>query len=124
MLKKLFDFKSKTFWGIVLGSIGIVLDAASFTTLPQLAVQVLQVVGFLVTTMGLRDAMLQQQAGIVQKILDLKSKTFWGVLIEALVHLTDNPDQFAIPEEVKLVLRLVGALAIAMGLRDAAKRKV
>lgn len=122
MLNKLIDFKSKTFYGILLGALGIVLSATDFIELPELAVRLVQIVGFLITTMGIRDAMLESQASLIQKIVDFKSKTFWGVIIEAVVHLTDNPDQFAIPEELKIVLRILGALAVAMGLRDAAKR--
>lgn len=113
---------SKTVAGVLLGVLGILLGSSELIVLPEIVVRIVQVVGLLITAMGLRDTMLEQQGNIAAKIIDFKSKTFWGVFIEALVHLTEVSDQFEFPEGIKITLQVLGAVAITLGLRDAAQR--
>lgn len=122
-LSKLIDFKSKTFWGVLLGVLGILLSATElYTDLPPTVARIVQVIGFVIVSMGVRDAMLEQQAALIKKLVDIKSKTFWGALIQGVVYILDNPDTLPIPPEYATPLRIVAVVFQAMGWRDAAKR--
>lgn len=119
MLKGILDVRSKTFWGVMLGALGILLDTTELIELPDIVGQIVTVIGGVITAMGLRDKMVDSQAGIIAKIIDIKSRTFWGALIVGITYIVDNSDTMPIPEDLLPVVKIVGALITAMGIRDA-----
>ena len=123
MTKSLFNKDTLPGWIITaLGVVGIVLEASTFyPMLPPYVAQAIQILSFLITTMGLCEVMLQSKASIAKMIIDLKSKTFWGILFTAILALTANPEQFTDPNVV-LVLTILGAIMTAIGFKDAFTR--
>lgn len=123
IMSKVFNLKSKTFWGVSIGVLGIILDATAFYSgLPQVVAQIAEALGFIIATMGLRDSMLESKGSLISKLVDLQSKTFWGAFIAGLLWVIDNAEALPIPEKYGIVVKIFAALFTAMGLRDAAKR--
>lgn len=117
--------KSKTYAGlglVLLGTLGILLDASEFIALPTLANQIIQIVGFIIASMGIRDSMLQSKAGIIKKLVDIHSKTFWGALIQGFVYIMDNMDKLPVPDKYVPIIQVFAAIFQAIGWRNAAIR--
>lgn len=87
--------------------------------MPELVPQLAEVIGFIVTTMGLRDKMLDSKSTIIAKLIDVKSRTFIGALIVGISYIVDNVGSMPIPEKYVPVIQIFGALLTAMGIRDA-----
>jgi hypothetical protein len=114
---------------VALGVLGILLDVGNllgeggFLNLPPAVARVLQIIDFLLVTMGIRELMLQSKASILVKLADLKSQTFWGTIIFAISTLTLNPETLpGLPPTAILALQILGVVFVALGWRDAGKR--
>lgn len=115
----------KGFALFLLGALGLGFDVADqLPNLPEYAVRTLEVLQVLISAMGLREVMAQSAASIRKVLLDLKSKTFWGSLIGAVVVLVSNPDMLNLSDEWKAVFSVLSVILTALGLKDAAKRGI
>ena len=115
----------KGFALFLLGALGLGFDVADqLPNLPEYAIRTLEVLQVLISAMGLREVMAQSAASIRKVLLDLKSKTFWGSLIGAVVVLVSNPDMLNLSDEWKVVFSVVSVILTALGLKDAAKRGI
>lgn len=120
-LKKIFDIRSKTFIGVMLGVLAILLDSVPFFPKPpSIIITIMQIVAFLLTAFGLFDAAEQSQADIIKKVKDFFMSSFGaGVLLEIISHVIDKivatPDA---PAGAMLAAQILGAVLMAMGLRN------
>lgn len=122
-LAKIFDWRSKTFWGVALGILSIVMDSAlDFEGLPAIVLRLVQVVLVLFTIFGITDAAKQEQAALIEKIQNfVKSSPAWGVLIGMLAHLADTlPETDGMPNGLINGAKALGVLLATMGLRQVA----
>lgn len=120
MLKDLIT--SKTVFGIALAIVAILLDVNT-DLLPKAVVQVLEVLGFIIGAMGLRDTMLENKGNLLSKLIDFKSKTFYGAIIAAVALFLTSPDGIdLIPEQYVMYVQMLGGILTAIGWRSAAKR--
>lgn len=121
--KKILDFKSKTFFGALLGVLGILMDATNFfPDLPKSVPIIVQVIGFVLAAFGVADSAEQSEKSLIEKAKKFFSENFGaGVLLEAIAHLVDRipmlPDA---PYSFVILAQAVGAILIAMGLRNKA----
>lgn len=119
-MKKLFDFRSKTFLGVLLGILGILLDSTNFfPNLPKSIPIIVQVIGFLLAALGIADSAEQSEKSIIEKVKKFFSESFGaGVLLETLLYLVDKVPQLPHAPTVFVILaQAVGAILVAMGLR-------
>lgn len=120
-LKKILDVRSKTFWGVALGVLAILLDSVPFFPEPPTAVIIgMQIIAFLLAAFGIADAAEQSEADIIKKAKDFFSSSFGaGVVLESISHALDkilaSPDA---PNGAIVVAQVIGAILIAMGLRN------
>lgn len=121
MLKKIFDVRSKTFWGVLLGALAIIIDSVPFFPKPPSAVLIaVQIIGFLLAAFGIADAAEQSETDIISKVKNFFLNNFGaGVALEAFAHALDkilsSPDA---PNSAVLVAQVLGAILMAMGLRN------
>lgn len=123
LVQKIFDWRSKTFWGTALAILSIVMDSAlDFEGLPAIGLRLVQVVLVLFTIFGITDAAKQEQAALIEKIQNfVKSSPAWGVLIGMLAHLAETlPETEGIPNGLIAGAKALGVLLATMGLRQAA----
>ncbi len=125
--------KNLSISGIVItafGVLGILLDAGSqaidtFDFLPEKVSDIIFAISGLLSTMGLREIMLKSQVGIVKKVVDFKSETFYGSLLAFATPLFVDPTALGIQSDVlRYVLQGAGILMGVLGLGNAGKRGV
>ncbi len=120
-LGKIFDVKSKTFAGVMLGVLAILMDSVPFFPKPpNIVIVVMQIIAFLLAAFGIADAAEQSEADIIKKAKDFFTSSFGaGVLLEAISHALDKiiatPDA---PAGAILSAQILGAVLMAMGLRN------
>lgn len=118
--KKIFDIRSKTFWGVLLGVVAILMDSVPFFPEPPSALIIaMQIIGFLLAMFGIADAAEQSEADIISKAKNFFTNNFGaGVVLEAISHALDkiiaSPDA---PSNAILAAQVLGAILMAMGLR-------
>ena len=112
----------------IIGILGIALDVGqqligAFEFMPAIVSKVVFAVSGIVTTMGLREIMLGSQEGIVKKIVDFKSETFWGSILAFATPILIEP---AGVESATLtyVMQGAGILFGVLGLGNAGKRGI
>ena len=122
-LAKIFDWRSKTFWGVVMGIVSVIIDSAlDFNGLPAIGLRIVQIILVLFTIFGISDAAKQEQAALIEKIQRfVKSSPAWGVLIGMLAHLAETlPETEGIPNGLVTAAKALGVLLATMGLRQLA----
>jgi len=113
-----------------LGVLGILLDVGSqaietFDFLPEKVSGIIFALSGLLSTMGLREIMLKSQEGIVKKVIDFKSETFYGSILAFATPLFVDPTALGIQSDVlRYVLQGAGILMGVLGLGNAGKRGV
>lgn len=121
--KKILDFNSKTFFGTLLGVLGILMSATNFfPDLPKSIPIIVQVIGFVLAAFGVADSAEQSEKSLIEKAKKFFSEHFGaGVLLEALAHIVDKvPVMPDAPYLAVVLAQAVGAILIAMGLRNKA----
>lgn len=121
--KKIFDVRSKTFLGVLLGVLGILMNATNFfPELPKSVPIIVQVIGFVLAAFGVADSAEQNEVSLIEKAKKFFSENFGaGVLLEALAHIVDKvPVMPDAPPLAVVLAQAVGAILIAMGLRNKA----
>ena len=120
-LKNILDVRSKTFAGVMLGVLAILMDSVPFFPKPPTAVIIaMQIIAFLLAAFGIADAAEQSQADIIQKAKTFFSSSFGaGVVLEAISHALEkiiaSPDA---PAGLLVGAQILGAVLMAMGLRN------
>lgn len=127
-LSKILDVRSKTFLGVLLGVLGILIDATDFfPDLPKAVPVIIQVLGFVLAAFGVSDALKQSEDNIIKRAKDFFASHFGaGVVLEAIVHLVETiPGLPGASDTLILTAQIVGAILLAMGLRvDGAKARL
>ena len=89
---------------MILGVIGLVFDAgtqlADFVDLPAWVSKVIFAVSGILSTMGLREVMLNSKEKIRKKVVDFTSQTFWGSAIAFTAPLFVDPSAIGIENEL------------------------
>lgn len=119
-LSKILDVRSKTFFGVLLGVLGILIDATDFfPDLPKSIPIIVQVLGFVLAAFGVQDALKQSEENIIKRVKDFFTSHFGaGVVLEALVHLVETvPNMPGASDVFVLTAQIIGAILLAMGLR-------
>lgn len=119
-LKKIFDVRSKTFAGVLLGVLGILIAGTDFyPDLPKAIPIAVQIIGFVLAAFGIFDAMLQEQETLTNRVRKFFADNFGaGIALEALIYLVDRiPEMPDVPGGAVIAAQIVAALLIAMGLR-------
>lgn len=119
-LRKILDVRSKTFLGVLLGVLGILIDATDFfPDLPKSIPIIIQVLGFVLAAFGVSDALKQSEEDIIKRAKDFFTSHFGaGVILQALVHLVETiPGMPGAPDVLILTAQIIGAILLAMGLR-------
>lgn len=119
-LSKILDVRSKTFLGVLLGVLGILIDATDFfPDLPKSVPIIVQVLGFVLAAFGVQDALKQSEENIIKRVKDFFTSHFGaGVVLEALVHLVETvPNMPGASDVFVLTAQIIGAVLLAMGLR-------
>lgn len=122
-MRNIFDFKSKTFYGVLLGVLGILLDATNFfPNLPKSVPIIVQVIGFLLAALGIADSAEQSEKSIIEKVKKFFTENFGaGIALEAIVYLVDKIPLIPNAPSIYIILaQAVGAILVAMGLRKKA----
>lgn len=122
-MSKVLNFKSKTFLGVLLGILGILLDATNFfPNLPKQVPIIVQVIGFILAAFGVADSAEQSEKNIIEKVKKFFSENFgFGVMLEAVLYLVDKIPQLPQAPEFAIILaQAIGAILVAMGLREKA----
>lgn len=121
--KKIFDWRSKTFWGTAFAILSVILDSAlQFEGLPAIGLRIVQFVLVLFTIFGITDAAKQEQAALIEKVQKfVKSQPAMGVLIGMLGHLADTlPETDDMPNGLVAGAKALGLILVTMGLRQSA----
>ena len=113
---------------IIIGILGIALDVGqqligAFDFMPAIVSKIVFAVSGMVTTMGLREVMLNSKEGIVNKIIDLKSETFWGSALAFATPILIEPAGVD-SATLSYVMQGAGILMGVLGLGNAGKRGV
>lgn len=120
-LKKILDVRSKTFLGVLLGVLAVLIDSVPFfPDPPQAVIIAMQIISFLLAAFGIADAAEQSEKDIISKVKDFFTSNFGaGVLLEAIAQALDKilttPDA---PSGAILTAKIIGAILLAMGLRN------
>ncbi len=113
-----------------LGVLGILLDVGSqmvdaFDFLPAKMSDIIFAISGILSTMGLREIMLKSKTGLVNKVVDLKSETFYGSILAFATPLFVDADALGIQSDVlRYVLQGAGIFMGVLGLGNAGKRGV
>ena len=109
---------------VVLGLFGMIYEVSNVFDLPAWADIAIGTVERLLLFMGIRDMIDEKKEALLARLVDLKSKTFWGILASSnLTTLLFNAEM--IPGagiEIQSLLTQIGALAAGWGLIEAGKR--
>ena len=125
--------KNLSISGIVitaLGVLGILLDAGAqaietFDFLPEKVSGIVFALSGLLSTMGIREIMLKSKEGIIKKVVDFKSETFYGSILAFATPLFIDSSALEIQSDVlRYVLQGAGILMGVLGLGNAGKRGV
>lgn len=119
--KKILDFKSKTFVGTLLGIVALLIDSSNFYPQPpQIVLTIAEIIGFALAFFGLLDAAEQSKRHIIDKAKDFFTNNIAaGILLEAVSHVIDKiPSMPDVPNGLVYLAQIVGAILIAMGLRQ------
>lgn len=120
-LKVIFDVHSKTFWGTLLGLVALFIDSANFfPNVPKEVLVIIQVIGFAFAFFGLVDAAEQSEKTIIDKAKAFfATNIFAGIVLELLTDLLDKlPSMPNIPHSIIVAGQIIGAILMAMGLRQ------
>lgn len=114
---------------VILGVVGLVFDAgtqlADFVDLPAWVSKVIFAVSGILSTMGLREVMLNSKEKIRKQVVDFTSQTFWGSVIAFTAPLFVDPAAIGIESDLLRYGMLGGGILLnVLGLRDAGKRGV
>jgi len=113
-----------------LGFLGILLDAgnqavATFNFLPEKVSSIIFALSGILSTMGIREIMLKSKEGIIKKVVDLKSETFYGSILAFATPLFIDPTALGVQSAVLgYILQGAGVLFGVLGLGNAGKRGV
>lgn len=112
-----------------LSMIGLAITAMLFdiqraVDLPIWADTLISSIEKIVLFMGVRDLVDVKKTGVLKRIVDFKSKTFWGILASSNVtSFLFNAEMLpGIGVEIQATLSLVGAVLIGVGIMEAGKR--
>lgn len=107
-----------------LGLFGMIFDINNVIDLPVWAKTAVGVIEKLLLFMGVRDIVDTKKEALLGRLIDLKSKTFWGVLAasNASTFLFNAEMMPGVGIEVGEMLTSIGAVAAGWGLIEAGKR--
>ena len=114
---------------VVLGVVGLVFDAGAqlgdLVDLPGWVSKVIFAVSGILSTMGLREVMLNSKEKIRKQVFDFTSQTFWGSAIAFTAPMFVDPSAVGVENELLRYGMLGGGILLnVIGLSDAGKRGV
>lgn len=119
--------KSKRVIGIIMAVIGLVLESGVVLEglIPSGISKALASLGVVVGMMGFRDAILKESKGLVAKIVNWRSKTFWGSALCSVLTIALSPENVAfIPEGLRVPVQVLTGLLAVVGLIDAKRKQL
>lgn len=114
---------------VILGVVGLVFDAGTqlsdIVDLPGWVSKVIFAVSGILSTMGLREVMLNSKEKIRKKVVDFTSQTFWGSAIAFTAPLFIDPSAVGIENDLLRYGMIGGGILLnILGLREAGKRGI